>query len=416
MDRRGVETACARAYRMRRPGSSAGVLSSGLVASHQGADDSTPSPRRLMPTPRFTPLIDKLPSTVPFVGPEAQERMRKRTFRARIGANESVFGPSPRAVVAMSAAAAESWMYGDPELYDLKTALARHHGVQPENVAIDSGIDSLLGLIVRMVVEPGQPVLTSAGAYPTFNFHVDGFGGRRVGVPYLGDRENPEALLAAAHREQAPLIYFANPDSPMGSWWPAADVKRLIDGVPDGTLLILDEAYSDTAPPGAIPPLDVSNPSVLRLRTFSKAYGMAGVRVGYALGESGTIRTFDKVRNHFDVGRIAQAGAIAALDDQAYLRDVVMRIARARERIGEIAAASGLVALPSATNFVAIDCGRDGAHARRVLEALIGRDVFVRMPGVAPLDRCIRISVGSDADLAILAEELPGAVAAARST
>src|SRR5262245_9995141 len=132
MDRRGVETACARAYRMRRPGSSAGVLSSGLVASHQGADDSTPSPRRLMPTPRFTPLIDKLPSTVPFVGPEAQERMRKRTFRARIGANESVFGPSPRAVVAMSAAAAESWMYGDPELYDLKTALARHHGVQPE--------------------------------------------------------------------------------------------------------------------------------------------------------------------------------------------------------------------------------------------------------------------------------------------
>jgi histidinol-phosphate aminotransferase len=366
-----------------------------------------------MPQPRFVPLIAGLPATVPFVGPEAQERMRKRPFRARIGANESVFGPSPRAVAAMCAAAAESWMYGDPDLFDLKVAIARHHGVQPENVAVDSGIDALLGLVVRMVVEPGQAVVTSAGAYPTFNFHVDGFGGRRVSVPYLADREDPEALLAAARRGRAPLIYFANPDSPMGSWWPAADVQRLIDGVPDGTLLIVDEAYADTAPPAAIPPIDTSNPSVLRMRTFSKAYGMAGVRVGYALGESGITRAFDKVRNHFDVGRVAQAGAIAALGDQLYLQDAVARIARARERIGEIAAASDLAALPSATNFVAIDCGRDGAHARRILEALIARDVFVRMPGVAPLNRCIRVSVGTDADLAILAEELPAALSAA---
>ena len=131
--------------------------------------------------------------------------------------------------------------------------------------------------------------------------------------------------------------------------------------------MIVDEAYADTAPAAAIPPLDVSNPSVLRMRTFSKAYGMAGVRVGYAIGEAGVIRAFDKVRNHFDVSRIAQAGAIAALGDQPYLQGVVSSIARARARIGEIATASGLAALPSATNFVAIDCGRDGAHARRVL-------------------------------------------------
>jgi histidinol-phosphate aminotransferase len=366
-----------------------------------------------MRSPRFAPLIAGLPATVPFVGPEAQERMRGRPFRARIGANESVFGPSPRAIEAMCAAAAQSWMYGDPEMHDLKAAIARHHGIAPDNVAVDSGIDALLGLAVRMTVEPGQAVVTSAGAYPTFNYHVDGFGGRRVGVPYAGDREDPEALLAAARQEQAPLVYFANPDSPMGSWWGAADVQRLIDGVPGGTLLIVDEAYSDTAPAAAIPPLDVSNPSVLRMRTFSKAYGMAGVRVGYVIGEAGVIKAFDKVRNHFDVSRIAQAGAIAALGDQPYLQGVVSSIARARARIGEIAKDSGLAALPSATNFVAIDCGRDGAHARRVLAALVARDVFVRMPGVAPLDRCIRVSVGTDADLAIFAEELPGALAAA---
>jgi histidinol-phosphate aminotransferase len=199
----------------------------------------------------------------------------------------------------------------------------------------------------------------------------------------------------------------------MGSWWDASDVQHLMDGVPDGTLLIVDEAYADTAPASAIPPLDVANPSVLRMRTFSKAYGMAGVRVGYALGEAEVIRAFEKVRNHFDVSRIAQAGAIAALGDQPYLHGVVSSIARGRARIGEIATASGLAALPSATNFVAIDCGRDGAYARRVLTVLVARDVFVRMPGVAPLDRCIRVSVGTDADLAIFAEELPAALAAA---
>ena len=149
------------------------------------------------------------------------------------------------------------------------------------------------------------------------------------------------------------------------------------------------------------------------MRTFSKAYGMAGVRVGYAIGEAGVIRAFDRIRNHFDVSRVAQAGAIAALGDQPYLQSVVSRIARARARIAEIATASGLAALPSATNFVAIDCGRDGAYAQRVLAALVARDVFVRMPGVAPLDRCIRVSVGTDADLAIFAEELPRAMAAA---
>ena len=184
-----------------------------------------PDMRTSMASPRFAPLIAGLPATVPFVGPEAQERMRGRPFRARIGANESVFGPSPRAIEAMCAAAAQSWMYGDPEMHDLKAAIARHHGIAPDNVAVDSGIDALLGLAVRMTVEPGQAVVTSAGAYPTFNYHVDGFGGRRVGVPYAGDREDPEALLAAARQEQAPLVYFANPDSPMGSWW-GAEVPR----------------------------------------------------------------------------------------------------------------------------------------------------------------------------------------------
>ena len=368
-----------------------------------------------VPSPRYTAVVGPLPSTVPFVGPETQERQRGRVFQARIGANESVFGPSPRAVAAMAKAGAECWKYCDPENHDLKVALAKVHGVAPDNVVVGEGIDALLGYTVRLVVEPGTPVVSSLGAYPTFNFHVAGFGGRLVTEPYRDDREDPEALVRAAVRERSPLVYFANPDNPMGTAWPAADVQRLIDRIPDGTVLCLDEAYSEFAPGGTTPPIDVSNPRVIRYRTFSKAYGMAGARVAYAIGEAGVIRSFDKIRNHFGVNLIAQAGALASLEDRGHLTSVVTRVRRARERIGEIARAHGLAPLPSATNFVAIDCGRDGAFARRVLAELIARDVFVRMPGVAPLDRCIRVSAGTEADLALFASALPDALAAAAS-
>lgn len=362
---------------------------------------------------RFAALARNLPETVPFVGPEAQERARGRPFRARIGANESVFGPSPQAIAAMQQAAADAWMYCDPENHDLKGALAHYHGVRPENIVVGEGIDGLLGLTVRLIVEPEDVVVTSLGAYPTFNFHVAGFGGRLVCMPYVHDHEDPDALLDAARREDARLIYFANPDNPMGSWWNAADVQCLIDSVPARALLLLDEAYSDTAPPEVVPPIDVSNPQVLRLRTFSKAYGLAGLRVGYGIGEAALIKSFDKIRNHFGVNRLGQIGALAALEDQHHLARVVRATTEARNQIGTIAAANGLTALPSATNFVALDCGRDGHFARRVLGELIARDVFVRMPGVRPLDRCIRVSVGRTDDLATFAESLPDALRAA---
>jgi histidinol-phosphate aminotransferase len=365
--------------------------------------------------PRYTGVVGPLPSTVPFVGPEAQERRRGRSFRARIGANESVFGPSPRAVAAMAKAAAECWKYGDPENHDLKDALAQRHGVRPDNVVVGEGIDALLGYTVRLLVEPGTPVVTSLGAYPTFNFHVAGHGGRLVTVPYASDREDPEALLAAARSERAPLIYFCNPDNPMASWWPATDVARLIAAVPDGAVVCLDEAYGEFAPAGTLPPLDVSDPRVLRFRTFSKAYGMAGARIAYAIGEAGLVQSFDKVRNHFGVNAIALAGALASLEDPQHLAEVVTRVDSARQRIAAIARENGLQPLPSATNFVTVDCGRDGAFARRVLAGLIERDVFVRMPGVPPLDRCIRITAGTEADLVVLAAALPEALGAARA-
>ncbi len=362
-------------------------------------------------TPRYTDLVVGLPATVPFVGPEAQQRASGRTFRARLGANESVFGPSPRAVQAMAEAAAQAWMYGDSESHDLRAALAARHAVAPENIIVGEGIDGLLGNLVRLLVAPGDTVVTSAGAYPTFNYHVLGFGGRLVPVPFNRDHEDPEALLAAA--PGAKLLYLSNPDNPMASWHPAATIEATLDRLPDGCLMVLDEAYADFAPEDAIPTIAPDDPRVIRMRTFSKAHGLAGARVGYAIAAPGLIAAFDKIRNHFGMTRLSQAGALAALQDHDWLAQVVAQVAEGRARLGRIAADNGLRALPSATNFVAIDCGRDGDFARAVLQGLIARDVFVRMPGVAPLDRCIRVSVGRPQDLDVFAETLPQALDAA---
>jgi histidinol-phosphate aminotransferase len=366
-----------------------------------------------MSKPPFTKIIEALPETVPFVGPEAQERARGKPFQARIGANESVFGPSPKAIAAMAAAAREVWKYSDPDNYDLINAVAAFHDVKPENVVIIEGIDGGLGLANRLFVNPGDAVVTSDGAYPTFNFHVAACGGNLIKVPYRDDKEDLDGLLAAANRHQARILYLTNPDNPMGSWWGRDDVDELIRQLPAGTMLALDEAYIDTAPAGTAPAIDVSNPMVLRFRTFSKAYGMAGARIGYCLGEASVIRQFEKVRNHYGINRIAQAGALAALGDQAYLGETVAKIADGRARIERIVTSCGLKPLPSATNFVTVDCGRDGGYARAVLQGLLQRDVFVRMPGVAPLDRCVRIGAGLPADLAILEDALPAVLKAA---
>jgi histidinol-phosphate aminotransferase len=302
------------------------------------------------------------------------------------------------------------WKYCDPENHDLKLAIAGRLGVKAENIAVGEGIDGLLGLTVRQYVGPGTPVVTSLGAYPTFNFHVAGFGGRLVTVPYVDDRENLDGLLDAVKREGAPLVYLANPDNPMGSWWSGDAVQTFIEALPETTMLVLDEAYGETAPEGSMPRLDASRPNVLRMRTFSKAYGLAGMRCGYAIGEPEVITSFNRVRNHFGVTRMSQVAGLAALADQDHLVSVVRRVAACRERIAAIAAKNGFAALSSATNFVAIDCG-DAGRALSIMNALLDDGVFVRKPMAPILDRCIRVSCGPDAEMDVFAQVLAKAAA-----
>ena len=366
--------------------------------------------RPIPPIP-LTPLVAALPATVPFVAPEALERQSGRTFRLRLGANESTFGPSPRAAEAMRASVDRISYYADPESYELRAALAACHGVAMEEIVVGSGIDDLLGLVVRAYLAPGEVAVTSLGAYPTFNYHVVGYGGRPAFVSYRDDRNDLEALAEAARAQRARLVFLANPDNPTGSWYPAAAIVAFLDALPEGCLLLLDEAYLEFASEGETLPLDTSDPRVIRLRTFSKAYGMAGARIGYAMGDATMIRAFERIRLHFGVNLTAQEGALAALGDTEYLAQVVAEVAHGREEYAALGRELGLLPLPSATNFVSFDAA-DPERAKALVAALAARDIFIRMPGAPPLNRCIRVTVGTAEERAAFAPILREVVAA----
>ncbi len=168
-----------------------------------------------------------------------------------------------------------------------------------------------------------------------------------------------------------------------------------MEALPETSMLVLDEAYGELGPASALPAIDVSRPNVVRMRTFSKAYGLAGIRCGYAFGEAQVIRDFEKLRNHYGVSRMAQIAGVEALADQEWLREVVAKVDAGRKRIARIAEDNGMKPLPSATNFVTVDCGRDGAFALKVLEAMLARDVFIRKPMAPGLDRCSASASGS---------------------
>jgi histidinol-phosphate aminotransferase len=350
----------------------------------------------------LSPLAATLDEAVPFVGPEAIARRSGVPLRARIGANENPFGPAPSVLAAMRAAAADSWHYGDPENHDLRTAIAEHLGVDFANVMPGEGVDAILGMAVRLYAAPGSTVVTSLGGYPTFNYHIAGYGARTHAVPYIGDREDLDALARAARDTGASMVYLANPDNPMGSWWDAASVERFIAAVPETTMIVLDEAYGEFAPPGTMPALDMRRANLLRMRTFSKAYGLAGIRVGYVLGEAQSISAFNRIRNHFGINNVAQAAGIAALADTEALRRAIAAVRQSLDDTAAIVRRHGLAPLPTATNFVAVDCGRDGPHAQAILDGLARHGVFVRKPAVTGLNRCIRISAGTEADRALL--------------
>jgi histidinol-phosphate aminotransferase len=360
--------------------------------------------------PHLAPVVAALPPSRPFVAPEELARRAGRASLVRLGANESAFGPPPRALAAMRDALARTNWYGDPESAELREALAARHGCSPANVTVAAGIDDLLGLAVRAYLAPGDVSVMTLGSYPTYTYHVIGYGARSETVPYAADGSvQLDALAERARETHARVVYLANPDNPSGGFAGPDAVAAFLDAVPGETVVILDEAYGDFVRADELPP-PTDDPRVIRMRTFSKAYGLAGARIAYCIAPTATIEAFAKIRLQFGVNRTAQAGALAALGEDAFVAEVVAEVERGRAEYRALGERLGLATLPSRTNFVCFDLGsRERAEA--AVEALLQRGVFVRKPGAPPLDGHIRVTVGTAGERAIFADELARVIA-----
>jgi histidinol-phosphate aminotransferase len=346
--------------------------------------------------------IAAIPPMTPFVAPEELARRVGRTELLRLGANESAFGPSPRAIAAMREAVASTSWYGDPESLELRAALALRHRCAPEEIVVASGIDDLMGLIVRAFCAPGDACVATRGTYPTLFYHLNAYGARAAfAEPDAVGGLQPGAIVDAVRASGAKLVYIANPDNPSGSFVDRATLAALREALPDDVLLFLDEAYADFIGRDELPP-DAIDPRTIRTRTFSKAYGLAGARIGYALASAETIATFQKLRLHFGVNRTAQIGALASLEDGAFLRGVVAEVERGRLEYYALAAELGVRSLPSRTNFVCLEVGTR-AQAEAAVEALLELGVFVRKPWAPPIDGFVRVTVGTAPERAAFA-------------
>lgn len=343
---------------------------------------------------RATRLVESLPANTPFVGPELLMRQNARTELVRLGANESAFGPSPRAVAAMTLELDRLSWYGDPDSYALRERLAAKHGCGIEQVVVGCGIDDLMGLTVRTFLEPGTPAVAVRGTYPTFAYHVAGYGARLETVPYTKEGgADLEALLVLANRLRPSVVYLANPDNPSGTFLRREDVAAFYEALPDESLLLLDEAYADFVDETRLLAPTFED-RLVRVRTFSKAYGLAGARIGYALLTQRNAERFERVRLQYGVNRNAQIGALAALGDETHLRWVIEQTEAARREYESVARELGTVTIASHTNFVCIDMEK-AEWATAIVQALLRRGVWVRKPGAPPLDRYIRVSAGT---------------------
>jgi histidinol-phosphate aminotransferase len=211
------------------------------------------------------------------------------------------------------------------------------------------------------------------------------------------------ALTDQVAKQKARILYLANPDNPTGTFYGSNAISDLLDRLPSECLFVLDEAYLDFVPPDTILPIDVNDPRIIRVRTFSKAHGMAGARVGYAIAHKDIVEAFNKVRLHFGVNLVAQVGALASLRDTDFVAGVVQAVEAGRQDYDTLAQEAGISTLPSMTNFVAFDFG-SSERADQVMNALISRGIFVRKPMVEVLNRLVRVTVGGPDDRAVFAD------------
>ena len=312
----------------------------------------------------------------------------------KLASNENPLGPSPRAVEAVRAAAGRVNRYPDGPATALRAALAAALQVDATQVAIGNGSTDLIDLLARAFLGPEDNAVISEGAFARFAQVVRARNGRPRLVP-MRDHTHDLAAMRVAVDGRTRLLFVANPNNPTGTWNRRAELQALLADLPPEVLVVLDEAYFEYADhpdyPDGVGFVREGRP-VAVLRTFSKVYGLAGLRVGYAVAAPEVVEAVDIVREPFNSNLLAQAGALAALEDRAHVRRTVELARAERERMSGALRERGLTVLPSLANFLFVDLARDGAAVYRELGA---RGVIVRPLRAYGFDTALRISLGT---------------------
>lgn len=325
----------------------------------------------------------------------------------KLASNEGPYGPFPRALEALDRSERELNRYPDGGAYRLRTALAELHGVRFEEVAMGSGADALIDGISQAALEPGNEVVFGWPSFPSYAIYARKLGAVPVPVDLKDDRYDLAALLAAI-TAQTKIVYICHPNNPTGTMSSRAELDDYFERVPEHVVTVLDQAYfeyiDDPDYADGIAEYFKSGRSVVVLRTFSKIYGLAGLRVGYGIAPEELVQALGKTRRAFDLATPAQEAALASLDfPDELVRRREANAAGRTELTGILTDAGYRVAGPAVGNFVFADLGED---AQRLFTALLREGVIVRPLAGFGAPQAIRVTVGTPEEHAFLAEAL----------
>lgn len=323
----------------------------------------------------------------------------------KLASNENPLGPSPRVLEAVRQALPELTRYPDGNGFTLKQSLAHRYGVALEQITLGNGSNDILELVARAFLAPGLNAVFSAHAFAVYPIATQAAGAQGKVVPARDWGHDLDAMLAAIDA-QTRVIFLANPNNPTGTWFDAEALERFLTQVPEQVLVVLDEAYIEYAEGGELPDglaYLAQYPNLLVSRTFSKAYGLAALRVGYAISSPRIADVLNRVRQPFNVNSLALAAACAALEDEDYLRASREANTAGMRQLEAGFRALGLSWIPSRGNFIAVDFARDAAP---VNQALLHEGVIVRPVAGYGMPTFLRVSIGTEAENARLLDAL----------
>ncbi len=356
--------------------------------------------------------LDAIRPYVP--GKPIEEVMREHGIDdvVKLASNENPLGVSPKALAAMREALEHANLYPDSASHDLRAAIAEHFGLSIDRVAVGGGADDLILELAMACLEDDDEVVISRSSFPVYDIYVAAMRAKMVKTPLAPAYRIDLDAMAAAITDRTKIVVVCNPNNPTGTIVTADEFDPFVRRVRENVLIVVDEAYVEMVDSEAFPDtltyIRDGRPNVLVLRTFSKVYGLAGIRLGYAFGASETIKALHRVKNIFNVSVVAQAAGIAALDDDEFaFRSVEANRAGRRHLCRELDRL-GIERAESHTNFV---LARIGPDAGRIYERLLERGIIVRPCAQYDLPEFVRISIGTPQQNERLIGALEGLVA-----